>query len=106
MSFQKIVSEMYIWKKMRDNKRNIPNNGITALKECNKHLFPNINILLELFCCLSVSVASSERSFSTLRRLKNWIRSRMVQDCLNGLVLMHIHRGICSRLNVDDIIQR
>ncbi|CAH1119753.1 unnamed protein product [Phaedon cochleariae] len=106
MSFQKIASEMLIWKKMWDAEQNIPDNGITALKECNKHLFPYISILLELLCCLPVSVASSERSFSTLRRLKDWIRSRMVQDRLNGLALMHIHRGICSSLNVDDIIQR
>ncbi|CAG9820676.1 unnamed protein product [Phaedon cochleariae] len=103
---KKIVSEMFIWRKMWDAEQNIPDNGITALKECNKHLFPNISIFLELLCCLPVSVASSERSFSTLRRLKDWIRSRMVQDRLNGLALMHIHRGICSSLNVDDIIQR
>ena len=36
----------------------------------------------------------SERSFSGLRRLKNYMRSRMKEDRLNGLALMMVHRNI------------
>lgn len=56
-----------------ETQENTPDNGITTVKERNKNMFPNINILLELLCCMPVSVASSERSFSTLRKPKNWI---------------------------------
>jgi len=40
-----------------------------------------------------------ERSFSALSRLKQWHRTTMVEDRLNGLALLHIHRDV----NVDMI---
>ena len=43
---------------------------------------------------LPVSVATAERSFSTLRRVKTWIRSRMGEERLTGLALLNIHRDI------------
>jgi len=53
-----------------------------------------IHILLILLTTLPVSNASAERSFSSLRRLKSWLRSTMSEDLLTGLAMMHIHRGI------------
>jgi hypothetical protein len=35
-----------------------------------------------------------ERSFSGLRRLKQWNRTAMVEYRLNGLALLHIHRDV------------
>ena len=45
-------------------------------------------------CSLPVSVATAERSFLTLRRLKTWTRSTMQEERLSGLALMHVHRDI------------
>lgn len=56
-------------------------------------MFTVRNLLLVL-ATLPVSVATSERSFSTLRRAKTLLRSRMAEDRLNGLCLLNIHRGI------------
>ena len=45
----------------------------------------------------TVSVSSAERSFSTLRRVKSWLRTRMGEDRLIGLTLLNIH------WNIDEI---
>jgi len=37
---------------------------------------------------MPVTTASSERTFSMLRRLKTWLRSTMAEDTLTGLALM------------------
>jgi len=43
---------------------------------------------------LPVTTCSSERSFSTLRRLKTYLRNTTGEDRLNGLALLNIHRDI------------
>ncbi len=50
--------------------------------------------LIELFLCLPVSVASSEQSFSNLRRLKTWLRSTMMQKRHTHLSLINVHTNI------------
>lgn len=49
-------------------KLNIPNNAIDAIEECPNVIFPNIRLILIIVATLPISVASAERSFSTLRR--------------------------------------
>lgn len=71
-----------------------------SLAACDKQAFP---LLLILFT-LPVSTASAERSFSTLRRLKTWLRSRMGEERLTGLALSNIHRDI--PVSTDDVINR
>jgi len=46
---------------------------------------------------LPVTTTTNEKSFSTLRRLKTYLRSIMGGDRLNGLASLNIHRDI----NVD-----
>ncbi|KAL4119054.1 hypothetical protein QTP88_011926 [Uroleucon formosanum] len=43
-----------------------------------------------------VRVASVGRSFSTLRRMKTWLRCLgwMGETCLTGLCLLHVHREV------------
>ncbi|KAL4130798.1 hypothetical protein QTP88_008185 [Uroleucon formosanum] len=69
---------------------------------CNKILHPNIKKILHVIACLPVSVASAERSFSTLRRLKTWLRSNMGEECLVGLPLLNVHRH--RTVEVDEVI--
>lgn len=54
---------------------------------------------LKIYGSLPISVATAERSFSTLRQLKTWLRSTMLQERLCGLALMHIHRDIILDAN-------
>ena len=48
--------------------------------------------------------ATCERSISTLRFLKDELRSTMTNRRLNGLALMFIHRDLTKHLNIDDIV--
>ena len=56
--------------------------------------FQNIQISLQITATLPVTSCKRERSFSVLRRLKNYNRSTMVENRLNGLALMQIHQVI------------
>ncbi|KAJ8674901.1 hypothetical protein QAD02_010687 [Eretmocerus hayati] len=48
--------------------------------------------------------ASAERSFSTLKRVKSWLRSTMGESRLVGLALMNIHRDII--LDLERVLDR
>lgn len=71
-----------------------PSTTMDALASCEKNIFPNIYELLKILAILPVSIATAERSFSTLRRLKTYLRSTMSETRLNGLALLSIHRDI------------
>ena len=76
-----------------------------ALKECSS-MYPNIQKLLKIFATLPVTTATAERSFSTLRRLKTYLRTTMTGERLNGLALMTIHRDISTKIDPQDVISR
>ena len=42
-------------------------------------IFPNCCVALRIYCTLPVTVAEAERSFSVLKRIKNYLRSTMWQ---------------------------
>jgi len=81
-----------------------PDSAVTALDVARCNDFPNISVMLEIFATLPVTTASAERSFSTLRRLKTYLRSNMDPDRLSGMSMMAIHRERAGRINVDDVI--
>ena len=62
-----------------------------AIKECDRVLFPNLFILLQIACTLPVTSCECERSASTLRRLRNFMRAGMTENRLTSLALIHIH---------------
>ena len=78
-----------IWKDKDPNAHDI--NCLELLKESSV-FFPNISRCIKLFLTLPVTTCSVERSFSTLRRLKKWLRSTISEERLNGLGLMNIPR--------------
>jgi hypothetical protein len=43
---------------------------IEAFLNCDKEIYPNIKLLLKIFVTLPVSIATPEKSFSSLKRLK------------------------------------
>ncbi|KAK7933326.1 hypothetical protein WMY93_004222 [Mugilogobius chulae] len=69
-------------------------------------LYPNLSIALRLLLTLPVTVASGERSFSSLKRLKTYLRSTMSQERLSALALISIEHEIRRSLNMDFIIDR
>ena len=54
------------------------------------------------FCILPVTSAECERSFSTLERLKTYLRSAMTTERQSGLAMMNIHYG--RAIDIDEIV--
>ena len=59
--------------------------------------FSEISKLLEIVLATPISTADSERSFSTMKRIKTFLRNTMLQDKLNSLACLSIHKDThCS----------
>lgn len=69
-------------------------------------LYPNLSIALRLLLTLPVTAASGERSFSTLKRLKTYLRSTMSQERPSSLAVISIEHEIVETLDTDSIITR
>lgn len=81
-----------------------PQNAIDAYLICNGTVFPIIKQLLKILATLPVTTCTSERSFSTLRRLKTFLRNTMLEDRLNGLALLHVHRDVS--VTPDEVLNK
>ena len=68
-------------------------------------MYPNLSVALRILLTVPVTVASAERSFSKLKLLKNYMRSTMSQDRLNGLAEIAIEHKIARSLEYSDIIE-
>jgi hypothetical protein len=51
-----------------------------------------------------VTVASTERSFSKLKLLKNYLRSTMTQERLNYLATLCIKKKLLDEIDINSII--
>jgi hypothetical protein len=60
--------------------------------------YPMISIAYRILFIVLVTVASAERSFSKLKLLKNYLRSTMSQEWLNGLATLCIEKNYWTRL--------
>lgn len=92
------------WRRISLQGGPLPGSAFEALDACDSDMFPSISTLLAILATLPVSVATAERSFSTLRRVKTWLRSRMGDERLNGLCLLAVHREM--HLDMNSIIDR
>jgi hypothetical protein len=54
----------------------------------------SISTVLLILYTMPASTATTERSFSVLRRLKTYLRTTMLQDRLTSLAVLHVHRDI------------
>ncbi|KAI4996884.1 hypothetical protein ZWY2020_052226 [Hordeum vulgare] len=66
--------------------------------------YPNISIAYRILFTMRVTVASAERSFSKLKLLKNYLRSTMLQERLNGLATLCIEKKMLDEIDIDTII--
>ncbi|XP_062507321.1 zinc finger MYM-type protein 1-like [Corticium candelabrum] len=69
--------------------------------------YPEVLRLLQIYLVVPVSSAESERSFSTLRRLKTWLRSSMEEERLAALALLTVEREEVLKLEeaIDELIE-
>lgn len=66
--------------------------------------YPVARVAYRIMLTVPVTVASAERSFSKLKLLKNYLRSTMSQDRLNGLALISIENECLGDINLDKVV--
>jgi hypothetical protein len=81
-----------------------PHSFIESLNFCGAHIFPSVFTAIKIAACIPVTVVPVERSFSTLKRLKTYLRNTMGEKHLNRLALMNVHRGI--HLDIGGVLNR
>ncbi|CAH1111750.1 unnamed protein product [Psylliodes chrysocephalus] len=69
-------------------------------------VYPNFAIALRMVLSASATNCSAERSFSTLRRVKNYLRSTTSHDRLISLALFAIEGRLTQSISYDDIIDK
>ena len=65
--------------------------------------YPNVSVAYRILLTLPVTVASAERSFSKLKLLKNYLRSTISQERLNGLAMCTIERDILNTIDLNTV---
>ena len=68
-----------------------------------QNMLSEVNKMLTLYFTFPATTATAERSFSSLRRIKTYLRSTMSDCRLNSLFLMHIHKERTEKLDLAAI---
>lgn len=92
----RIETELELWFQLWKNKQ-VPAEDLQSIEVADllsesQLFFPSVKKALEILITLPCTTCTVERSFSSLRRIKTWLRSTMAEDRLNGLALLSIHR--------------
>lgn len=83
---------------------------VQSLSRSQQTLMSEVITLIKLVLVMPATNATSERSFSALRRVKTYLRSTMSQARLNSLMTLHVHKNRTDSLNLtmvaNEFVQR
>lgn len=65
-----------------------------------KLLLSEIDVLLRIYLTIPVTTATPERSFSSLRRIKTYLRGTMSQERLNHCMVCYVHKNVVREQNL------
>ena len=68
-----------------------------------RKLIQNVVTVIKIILTNGATSATPERSFSMLRRIKTWLRSRMSQKRLNSLSIMYDNKDLLDNLSLTDV---
>ena len=68
-----------------------------------KDAFPTLLHMFQIALTISISSASCERSFSTLKCIKTYLRTSMSEQRLTDLAILSIERDISDSLGLDTV---
>ena len=66
-------------------------------------MIPTLSKAIRMYAVIPATSCSAERSFSSLRRLKTYLRNTMSQDRLSSLAVLHIEREYVNRVLLKDM---
>ncbi|XP_060063626.1 zinc finger MYM-type protein 1-like [Ylistrum balloti] len=72
------------------------------LDRTSRDLYPNIRNIFSVLLSMPTSTASAERSFSSMRRIKTYLRTTMTTERLSALAVLNTHRD--TRVDIDTVI--
>ena len=76
---------------------------IKELPNPEREMIKDVITLWKLILVNPATSAAGERSFSTARRLKIWLRSRMNQERFSNLTVLNIHKERTDKLSAIDV---
>jgi len=99
-----VVPEVQRWenKWKKEDVSTVPSSVIEALCACHADIYPNVYILLTILGTLPLSTATSERSFSTMRLLKTYLRSSIGNERMTGLA----RKTVSSKVQVPPLLRQ
>jgi len=77
----------------------------SILKTCLDEVHPNVFIAIRIMLKCPDTVASTERSFSKLKLIKNFNRSQMTDSRLTSLAMLSIEASCVCSLDLDGVIK-
>ena len=69
-----------------------------------KPAFPALLQLLNIVQTIAVTASSCERTFSSLKRIKTYLRSTMGDERLSNLAVLSIERDLFSEIQMSDVL--
>lgn len=100
-NIENLEAEARIWYDMWKSKECGDNVKISDLLH-DTTFFPAVRKMLVYYQTIPPTTCTVERSFSTLRRVKTWLRSMMSEDRLSNLCLLSVHRERVKGLNLEE----
>jgi hypothetical protein len=73
--------------------------------ELTEAAYPQYYRLVQLALTLPVGTSSVERSFSVMRRIRNWMRLTMGQERFSSLALLNIESDLTAALDPEQLVQ-
>ena len=70
-----------------------------------KHTSVELDKLLKLYLTIALSSATAERSFSTMRRIKTWIRAATDINHLNNTMFSNIHNQRMDAIDIGKVAE-
>ncbi len=77
---------------------------LRSLSTVQKSFYSEVVKVAKLILVMPATNATSERSFSALRRLKTWLRTTSSQARLNWCMMLHIHKERTDALPMSDLL--
>ncbi|KAL5479540.1 hypothetical protein EMCRGX_G023069 [Ephydatia muelleri] len=75
-----------------------------GVKKGQQSLLSEVKKVLQLVLVMPATNATSERSFSALRRVKTYLRTKMSQKRLNHLLILNVHKERTDTLDLKDTL--
>ena len=105
---ENFVGEASTWYDMKTSEQGKEEASAIDLLD-SAEFFPGVKQALLAYVTLPATTCTVERSFSTLRKVKTWLRSTMSDDRLSSLCMISVHREQIMKNKdkfIDDVIDK